>query len=216
MPRRPSELSDHEVMDVIRGDLYRRFMVIFEYTHRITGEVPLQPSNEIRLALNHISDALQIQTVTEIKRSITNAQGHIMLATIDCFMISIISRLEFLSNFIEGLKKINVSVPSIFDTQLSLIRSLRDQFRPRLGEARKDHQGRQLADLESLSQTYNFLTILLTQCNSLYEELLDKFPAEELIRGRARQIWERAGRPFGRADEHWLRAEAEIFSKGRA
>jgi hypothetical protein len=139
-----------------------------------------------------------------------------MLATIDCFMISIISRLEFLSNFIEGLKKINVSVPSIFDTQLSLIRSLRDQFRPRLGEARKDHQGRQLADLESLSQTYNFLTILLTQCNSLYEELLDKFPAEELIRGRARQIWERAGRPFGRADEHWFRAEAEIFSKGRA
>lgn len=30
------------------------------------------------------------------------------------------------------------------------------------------------------------------------------------IADRARQIWEEEGRPDGRAEEHWLRAEAEI------
>jgi hypothetical protein len=32
----------------------------------------------------------------------------------------------------------------------------------------------------------------------------------ERITERARQIWEEEGRPDGRAEEHWLRAEAEI------
>jgi hypothetical protein len=32
----------------------------------------------------------------------------------------------------------------------------------------------------------------------------------EQIAARARQIWEDEGRPDGRAEEHWLRAEAEI------
>ena len=32
----------------------------------------------------------------------------------------------------------------------------------------------------------------------------------ERIRQRAQEIWETEGRPEGRAEEHWLRAEAEI------
>ena len=32
----------------------------------------------------------------------------------------------------------------------------------------------------------------------------------ERITERARQIWEEEGRPDGRAEEHWLRAEHEI------
>jgi hypothetical protein len=32
----------------------------------------------------------------------------------------------------------------------------------------------------------------------------------EEITQRAREIWERAGRPEGRDEEHWLQAEAEL------
>jgi hypothetical protein len=33
---------------------------------------------------------------------------------------------------------------------------------------------------------------------------------EQLIRERAYEIWEREGRPTGRAEEHWRQAAAEI------
>jgi hypothetical protein len=36
---------------------------------------------------------------------------------------------------------------------------------------------------------------------------------EQRIRERAYRIWEEAGRPDGRAVEHWLRAEAEIAAE---
>ena len=35
-------------------------------------------------------------------------------------------------------------------------------------------------------------------------------PSEDNIRKRANMIWEREGRPEGRAEEHWLRAKAEL------
>jgi DUF2934 family protein len=33
---------------------------------------------------------------------------------------------------------------------------------------------------------------------------------EQRVRERAYQIWQRAGEPHGRAQEHWAQAEAEI------
>jgi len=36
---------------------------------------------------------------------------------------------------------------------------------------------------------------------------------EERTRERAYEIWERAGRPAGKAVEHWLQAEAEIAAE---
>jgi hypothetical protein len=35
----------------------------------------------------------------------------------------------------------------------------------------------------------------------------------EEITQRAQQIWEEEGRPEGRAEEHWLRAEAELAQR---
>lgn len=43
------------------------------------------------------------------------------------------------------------------------------------------------------------------------------FPIGKLhddITRRAQEIWEEEGRPDGRAEEHWLRAEAEIAQRG--
>lgn len=37
-------------------------------------------------------------------------------------------------------------------------------------------------------------------------------PFEQLVRERAYYIWEGEGRVFGRADEHWLMAEAELHA----
>ncbi|MGC2412021.1 MAG: DUF2934 domain-containing protein [Stellaceae bacterium] len=36
---------------------------------------------------------------------------------------------------------------------------------------------------------------------------------EQRTRERAYEIWERAGRPEGKASEHWLQAEAEITAE---
>ena len=35
-------------------------------------------------------------------------------------------------------------------------------------------------------------------------------PSDDRIRERARLIWEREGRPHGRSDEHWRRAQEEL------
>lgn len=44
--------------------------------------------------------------------------------------------------------------------------------------------------------------------SSLTTERFD--PAEEAIRLRSYQIWEREGRPQGCSQEHWARAKAEL------
>jgi hypothetical protein len=36
---------------------------------------------------------------------------------------------------------------------------------------------------------------------------------EQRVRERAYEIWERTGRPEGKADEQWLQAEAEIAAE---
>ena len=41
-------------------------------------------------------------------------------------------------------------------------------------------------------------------------------PGEHQVRERAYDIWEGEGRVFGRAEEHWLRAEAEFAAKAAA
>ena len=38
---------------------------------------------------------------------------------------------------------------------------------------------------------------------------------EERVRERAHAIWEAAGRPEGKDQEHWLQAEAEIAAEER-
>ena len=42
---------------------------------------------------------------------------------------------------------------------------------------------------------------------------MDGWWHEHRVRERAYEIWERAGRPEGKATEHWLQAEAEIAAE---
>ena len=39
-------------------------------------------------------------------------------------------------------------------------------------------------------------------------------PSQDEITRRARALWEEEGRPEGRAEEHWLRAESELRERG--
>lgn len=41
-------------------------------------------------------------------------------------------------------------------------------------------------------------------------------PSEQRIKQRAYEIWEEEGRPEGRAQDHWRRAEAELAGQGGA
>ncbi|MDE2183246.1 MAG: DUF2934 domain-containing protein [Alphaproteobacteria bacterium] len=43
-----------------------------------------------------------------------------------------------------------------------------------------------------------------------------KVDIRKQIEVRAYHIWESEGRPHGRSDEHWRRAEAEILANGKA
>jgi hypothetical protein len=44
---------------------------------------------------------------------------------------------------------------------------------------------------------------------------MDSARREQRIRERAYAIWESEGRPAGRAEAHWLQAEAEIAGESR-
>lgn len=55
------------------------------------------------------------------------------------------------------------------------------------------------------------------QTPGLGEPGTEGFPTgkyRDAIEARAREIWEQEGRPEGRAEEHWLRAEAELAAEG--
>ena len=47
-------------------------------------------------------------------------------------------------------------------------------------------------------------------------ESLEDTMAEDKIRKRAYEIWERQGRPHGRAEEHWRQAQSEVGNEGAA
>jgi Protein of unknown function (DUF2934) len=49
----------------------------------------------------------------------------------------------------------------------------------------------------------------------IMEEDMKGWWHEHRIQERAYEIWEKAGRPEGKAVEHWLRAEAEIAAEER-
>lgn len=52
-------------------------------------------------------------------------------------------------------------------------------------------------------------------------EALNSYPqrreqiSEETVRDRARDLWEQHGRPFGRDEEFWLRAERDLIQAAR-
>jgi hypothetical protein len=39
------------------------------------------------------------------------------------------------------------------------------------------------------------------------------YPTDEQIRGRAHELWEKAGKPEGRQDEFWHLAEQELLNE---
>jgi hypothetical protein len=51
-------------------------------------------------------------------------------------------------------------------------------------------------------------------------KVLPAIPTTETLRkqieARAYVLWERAGRPYGRHEEHWIQAEKEILSESKA
>jgi hypothetical protein len=42
------------------------------------------------------------------------------------------------------------------------------------------------------------------------------YPTDEQIRERAYQLWEKLGKPEGRTDEFWYRAEQELLNEERS
>jgi hypothetical protein len=70
---------------------------------------------------------------------------------------------------------------------------------------------------EAIEDAFDLDTIGRGQTPGLGEPGTKGFPTgkfRDAIAARAQEIWEEDGRPEGRAEEHWLRAEAELAGIG--
>ena len=70
---------------------------------------------------------------------------------------------------------------------------------------------------EAIEDAFDLDTMGRGQTPGLGEPGTKGFPTgkfRDAIAARAQEIWEDEGRPNGRAEEHWLRAEAELAAIG--
>lgn len=205
---RPEEV---EIIEILKGSLYSRFRRMYAYTHRITCSTPIQPSNEIRNAIDHFNRALNISDEASIRRNMNNGKGHILRATNDCFAISIAHRLEAMSDLIAAMeKKGKRREASELLREFRQISDAAQAIFPALVPQPVDDHGEPTSDLDALAGLYNSLMRVLMESNQLYKKLRDALTFHEAVDARAYGIWQREGRPEGRQDEHWKRAAAEL------
>lgn len=206
----PRSQIDTEVLDALRGALYTKFRAIFVYTNRITGEIPLQPANEMRNAFDHFVTALSDDDIEEARRNIINACGHTILATIDCLAISVIHRLEIITNFVTVLDNAGAELPPDLRQEFIDSRAQAATLFARIAPLGVIGTQRPTADLDARTDIYNELLVLLRRFNRLYGKF-GKIPeVEKRVRELAHAIWEREGKPQGKDHDHWRQAEKEI------
>jgi hypothetical protein len=75
---------------------------------------------------------------------------------------------------------------------------------------RKIEQASRIASRISDPTTYQRLTAWVAELRQRLQKRIDARRFKERIRVRAHELWEQHGRPIGRDEEFWLRAELEI------
>ncbi len=198
------------VVGALSHDLYDKFRKIFINTCNITGEIPAAPGNEIRNAYDHFVKALKKSAIEDANRNITNGLAHIIHATTYCLMISIEERIEVIENYISSIEMAITKAKVESRAQLIALRSRRNAIFPQAGPKLRTDTSKPTADLDALSNIYNDLVFLLTECNRLYNRTKRNSTLQSLISSEASRIWENKGRPEGQDRENWLEAERVI------
>jgi aminoglycoside phosphotransferase family enzyme len=75
---------------------------------------------------------------------------------------------------------------------------------------RKIEQASRIASRVNDPTTYQRLTAWVDELKQRLQKRFDARRSKEKIRKRAHELWEQHGRPVGRDEEFWLRAEVEI------
>jgi hypothetical protein len=75
---------------------------------------------------------------------------------------------------------------------------------------RKIEQASRIASSVTDQTTYERLTAWVGDLRQRLQKRLAARRSKEAIRTRAHELWEQHGRPSGRDEEFWLRAEAEL------
>jgi Protein of unknown function (DUF2934) len=72
---------------------------------------------------------------------------------------------------------------------------------------------RRVEALRLLAQNFTDVSVLkvINELTAEYKACAVKLERQERIRTRAYYLWEKEGRPEGRAPEHWCRAEQETL-----
>lgn len=80
--------------------------------------------------------------------------------------------------------------------------------------ARKLEQATRIVSGVSDPTTYERLVGWIDELKASLRRRQEARRLNHMIRARARELWEQAGRPEGRDVEFWLQAEAEVFDAG--
>ena len=80
---------------------------------------------------------------------------------------------------------------------------------------RKIEQARRIASTITDQTTLERLRAWVEELKQSLRQRLGARRAKEEIKARARELWERNGRPAGRDLEFWLKAEAEMIERNR-
>jgi DUF2934 family protein len=80
---------------------------------------------------------------------------------------------------------------------------------------RKIEQARRIASTITDQTTLERLRAWVEELKQSLRQRLGARRAKEEIKARARELWERNGRPAGRDLEFWLQAEAEMIERNR-
>jgi hypothetical protein len=75
---------------------------------------------------------------------------------------------------------------------------------------RKIEQASRIASRVNDPTTYQRLTAWVDELKQKLKSRIEARRSRERIRMRAHELWEQHGRPVGRDEEFWLRAELEI------
>jgi hypothetical protein len=165
----PSKEDTYQkVLRVIEDDYLNDFYEIFEFTLRITNEIPPQANNEIRNALNHLARAVGNPAGSSVPEELRKARRHLTLAKRDCLKISILHKETLLAKIIAAIEE-NRGVEPTLRRRMIVLRGERRDI------SNNEIKGTDASLYSDDEATDGALETLLTDQNKFHEYLEDNF-----------------------------------------
>jgi hypothetical protein len=121
LPEDEQREIESRAKELVLTDFRDEFQSIYSYAVAVLEVVPEQANNEIRNALNHISRALDGNSLEDAKSDLKKAEGHIDRAKRDCFKLANIHLHEQLRSDFLDIEVIEGAVPLSVRQRLAVL-----------------------------------------------------------------------------------------------